>query len=156
MTVDNSLYTNTGGQSFTFQPSNNLGSFTAFYPVLPHGTPVPWLIAHGFPNNFAAAELSDPDGDGIPTWEEYRANTDPQDPNSKFVIRMPLTSDSDGQTQVIFSSSLNRVYRVDSSFDLINWQTVRDNIPGIGADITIPDTRFFPGLTQIFYRVAVY
>ncbi len=39
--VDNTIYTNTGNQSFTFE---NTGDFITIYPVLPYGTPVPWLI----------------------------------------------------------------------------------------------------------------
>jgi hypothetical protein len=45
---------------------------------------------------------------------------------------------------------------VDASSDLFNWQVVEDSITGTGASITVTDTRYLPGLTQIYYRVAVY
>jgi hypothetical protein len=150
--VDNTIYTNTGNQSFVFENTN---LFVVAYTNLPHGTPIPWLIAHGFNNNFAAAELSDPDSDGVLTWQEYQANTDPRDPNSKLVIT-GLDTGLDGRNQITFISSSNRTYRVDASTDLFNWQTVEDFVPGTGASITVTDTRYLPGLTQIYYRVAVY
>ncbi len=51
--VDNTVYTNTGNQSFVFE-SGNTNAFITVYPVLPYGTPVPWLIEYGFtnPNNW--------------------------------------------------------------------------------------------------------
>jgi hypothetical protein len=152
ITIDNTLYTNTGNQSFVFQNTNQ---FVVAYTNLPHGTPIPWLIDHGFTNNFAAAELSDPDGDGMLTWQEYQANTDPRDPNSKFMITGRDTA-LDGRNEVTFISSTSRTYRLDASTDLVNWQVVEDFIEGTGASMTIVDTRYLPGLTQIYYRVAVY
>lgn len=150
--IDNTIYTNTGNQSFVFENTN---SFVVTYTNLPHGTPIPWLLEHGFTSNFADAELSDPDGDGVPTWQEYQANTDPQDPNSKLLVT-GLDIGFDGRNQVTFISSTDRTYRVEASTDLFNWQLVEDFIPGTGSSITITDTRYLPGLTQIYYRVAVY
>jgi hypothetical protein len=154
ITIDNTIYTNTGNQSFVFQDTNQ-NQFVVTYTNLPHGTPIPWLIDHGFTNNFAAAELSDPDGDGVLTWQEYQANTDPRDPNSKFMIT-GLDTALDGRNEVTFISSTSRTYRLDASTDLVNWQVVQDFIDGTGASITVVDTRYLPGLTQIYYRVAVY
>jgi hypothetical protein len=45
---------------------------------------------------------------------------------------------------------------VQGSLDLLNWQVVQDNITGVGQDVTITDTRFLPGISNIFYRVLVY
>jgi hypothetical protein len=150
--VDNTLYTNTGNQSFVFENTNQ---FVVPYTNAPHGTPIPWLIAHGFTNNFTGAELSDPDGDGVLTWQEYVANTDPRDPNSMFIIT-GLDTDFAGRNEVTFISSINRTYRLEASTDLFNWQTVEDFIDGTGASITVTDMRYLPGVTQIYYRVAVY
>jgi hypothetical protein len=158
--IDNSIYTvPTNGPNFNLD--TNLNSFITPYPALPRGTPVPWLIAHGFspgqPDSYyIAAELMDADNDGALNWQEYRANTDPQDPTSKFFIRK-VTPLSDGRHQITFASALKRSYRVEASSALpTNWQTVQNNISGTGADITITDTRYLPGITALFYRVLVY
>jgi hypothetical protein len=152
LVVDNTVYTNTGGQRFVIENTN---AFLVPYPALPFGTPVPWLIAHGFPSNFAAAELSDPDADGVPTWQEYQANTDPQNPNSKLIVRA-LSRRLDGRWEITFSTALSRSYRAESSFDLLSWQPLLDTIQGTGADATILDDRYLPGTNSLYYRVTVY
>ena len=149
----------TNGPSFNLD--TNLASFITSYPALPYSTPVPWLIAHGFApgqpaSYYIAAELADSDNDGAPNWQEYRANTDPQDQTSKFFIRK-VTSLADGRHQITFTSALNRSYRLDSALSIpLDWNVLQDNITGTGADITITDTRYLPGVTSLLYRVLVY
>lgn len=150
--VDNTLYTNTGGQSFVI---SNANTFISAYTNLPYGTPIPWMLAHGIDKNFDTAELEDPDNDGVPTWQEYRANTDPQDLNSRFVVR-GLSNDIYGRYFVTFTTAVNRHYRVETSSDLVNWEVVEDAIVGTGADVTVLDRRYIPWITQVFYRVTVY
>jgi P pilus assembly chaperone PapD len=152
--VDNTIYTNTGGQSFVIE---NGSSLIKVYPVLPHGTPVPWLIAIGYvgSSSWVNAELADPDGDGAPNWQEYWANTKPKDKTSKFVIRN-VTRLLNGRFQITFSTSTNRTYRVEGSSDLINWDTVEDGIPGINQDVTVADARLIGNVDTVFYRVVVY
>ena len=152
--VDNTLYTNTGGQSFVFEDTN---SFTTVYPALPHGTPVPWLISHGYTNskNWVLAENLDPDGDGAPNWQEYAANTDPTDPASKFYIKN-VARGLDGRFQVTFTTSTNRTYRVEASTDLQIWEPVQDGIPAVNQDVTVTDARLIGIPDTIYYRVVVY
>jgi len=51
-----------------------------------NGTPYSWLAANGITSNQEANELLDPDNDGMPTWMEYQAGTDPNDSNSVFAV----------------------------------------------------------------------
>ena len=155
-TNDNTLYTNTGGQSFVFE-TNSL-SLISNFPALPFGTPIPWLITEGYPYtgqpNYYTNELDDPDHDGMPNWKEYRANTDPRNASSVFVVRRAVRQ-PDGRFQITFTTSTNRTYTLQSSTNLVNWQTVQSGIPGINADVTLTDTGILRGNT-IFYRAAVY
>ncbi|MGH7954238.1 MAG: hypothetical protein ACREFE_20275, partial [Limisphaerales bacterium] len=153
--VDNSLYTNTGNQSFT---NENFSDFITVYSAsnLPYGTPVPWLMEYGFTNNFAAAETNDSDGDGMLNWQEYVAGTNPTNASSVFSVRSLAPTGPFVEYQITFSTALNRTYRVEVSSDLQTWQTLQDGIAGTGGDVTITDTRNLAGATQTYYRVAVY
>lgn len=150
--VDNGVYP-TNGPSFQL---TNGTSFVETFAPLPHGTPVPWLIAHGITSDFANAELQDPDGDGVPTWSEYWAGTDPQDPGSKFAVQPPSATGLYGHYQIAFASAANRTYRVEASTDLQTWETIEDQIPGTGAEITVTDPRSPWNAPQMYYRVLVW
>lgn len=161
LAVDNSIYTNNGNQ---FLLITNLAAFATNYPVLPLGTPVPWLIQYGYPytgqTNYYTNELADPDHDGMQNWQEYRANTVPTNAASKLYITALSLSPDGIRYQVSFSTSQDRTYRLQSSIDLVNWQTVQDNIPGLGTPptnvvTTIVDTTYY-GTPEVYYRVMVY
>jgi hypothetical protein len=151
--VDNTIYTNTGGQSFVLE---NVAAFLVDLPVLPYGTPVPWLQEHGFTNDFEAAELGDPDGDGALTWQEYQAGTDPRDFNSKFMVESVAPTDAYGRYQITFTTALNRKYRLESSDDLVTWKSLVEDIEGTGNEVIVTDLRNPSEVKQVFYRVVVY
>ncbi len=156
ITVDNSIYTGipAGGQKFLFEPGNT-NNFVTSYPALPYGTPVPWLMANGITSNFAAAETNDFDGDRVLTWQEYRANTNPKDKNSRFAITS-MTTDFYGRYEITFTTASNRWYRAEASEDLVNWETLEDNIPGTGTPITVTDPQSPAVSTRMNYRVRVW
>ncbi len=151
--VDNDIYATTGGQSFFIE---NTAEFTSVYPALPYGTPVPWLTANGFTNDFVNAELSDPDGDGLLTWQEYRANTNPRDAASTFRVRSLVRLETSNWYEITFTTSLNRLYQLETSEDLLTWQILQTDIQGTGDDFTLIDGRAPPEETPVFYRVLVY
>ncbi|MCW5550993.1 MAG: immunoglobulin domain-containing protein [Verrucomicrobiae bacterium] len=151
--MDNDIYATTGGQSFIIE---NTDEFTTVYPALPYGTPVPWLMANGFTNDFVNAELSDPDGDGLLTWQEYRANTNPREAASTFLVRSLVRSETSGWYEITFTTSLNRLYQLETSEDLVTWQILQTDIQGTGDDFTVIDGRAPPEETPVFYRVLVY
>ncbi len=151
--VDNTLYADTGPQRLYIENSNQ---FSQPYPPLPLGTPVSWLLRHGFTNNLVQAETSDPDGDGMPTWLEYRADTDPRDALSvlrlQFIPAVPWVSFH----QVIFPTSPRRFYRVERSTDLENWEPIAADFPGTGGEVLVTDPRPPWTMPAAYYRVAVW
>ena len=153
--VDNSVYASMppSGQSFVMENTNQ---FITVYEVTLYGTPVPWLQTNGFTNNFAAAELSDPDGDGVPTWQEYWAGTNPRDKNSAFTVR-PVSGPTTGQPfQMRISTVVGRTYRVETATSFGSWSVLQDGIVGTGGLVTVTDNRNQAGVKAVFYRVAVY
>jgi hypothetical protein len=153
--VDNTIYTNTGNQSFVFENTN---AFITVYPVLPYGTPVPWLIDYGFTatNNWVADETNNVNGNGLLIWQDYAAGLNPTNTSSVFVVRNLSATGSPTRYQITFSTALNRTYRVDTSSNLLSWQTLQDGIAGTGGDVTVSDNHILSGTTPVFYRVAVY
>jgi Putative Ig domain/von Willebrand factor type A domain/Regulator of chromosome condensation (RCC1) repeat len=154
--VDNTIYTNTGGQSFS---NENFGDFITNYGVgpLPYGTPIPWLIEYGFtnPSDWVADETNLA-ANGMPIWQNYAAGLNPTNASSVFVVESLAPTGQYGHYQITFSTELNRTYRVEASSDLVHWTTLVDNIAGTGGDVTVTDPRISATMPQTYYRVAVY
>ncbi len=151
--LDNTIYTNTGNQSFIFENTN---AFIKFYPALPHGTPVPWLIGYGFTNAsaWASLETNDLNGNGLMIWQDYLAGLNPTNPASVFAIQNFAPAPPLGNYQITFPTAVNRTYRVDTSSDLVTWQVLQDGIVGTGSQAVITDPRSLSA--QTYYRVVVY
>ncbi len=108
-------------------------SFAAFFAadLAPLGTPVWWLAQYGLTNGgVAAAELADPDYDGLYTWQEYVTGTDPTNPAS--VLRMRGVS-SDGLTDTVkwLSSALAPGYNLlyNTNLTSLSWTIYSSGIP---------------------------
>ncbi len=155
LTIDNTIYTNTGNQNFNFENTNQ---FVTVYPALPHGTPVPWLIGYGFTNanNWAANETNDYNGNGLMVWQDYLAGLNPINTKSVFAISSVQPSGPYNQYDITFSTAINRTYRVEVSSDLVTWDTLADGIAGTGSDVTVTDDRLIADAKQMFYRIVVY
>ncbi len=94
-----------------------------------HDTPAWWLIRHGLPPNAIGEEFDE--GDGLPAWQEYVADTDPTNAASCFRI-LDATAPPSGS--LAFASRSNRLYRVQGC----------DNLPG-GAWSNVPGLDARPG-----------
>jgi hypothetical protein len=152
--LDNTIYTNTGNQRFVFENTN---AFIKVYPVLPHGTPVPWLIQYGFTNtNNWVANETNRGGNGLLIWQDYVAGLNPTNAGSVFKVLNVSPAGWPVGNQITFTTALNRTYRVDTSTNLLTWQTLQDGIAGTGGNVTVFDNRNLSGTTHTFYRVAVY
>jgi alpha-tubulin suppressor-like RCC1 family protein len=110
-----------------------------------NNTPKWWLyqMNTNWSANFDAAALGDQDGDGVPTWQEYIAGTDPQDQASRFLLG---ASQSNGQPMISFSTvptsaqyGLQRYYALESCTNLALpvWRGVSGltNVLGLGQTV---------------------
>jgi hypothetical protein len=155
-TVDNSIYTNIPptGQSFSLTNTNIF--VTVYAQTPPLGTPIPWLLSYGISNNFAAAELSDLNGNGLAVWQDYLAGLNPTNINSTFIVQ-PIGVPGSGLHEIIFNTVPERKYRIETAFSVDGpWSVLRDNIDGTGGNIIFVDTRDLISVRAVLYRVAVF
>ena len=76
-----------------------------------HDTPEWWLAEHGWTNDFDAAALADHEPDGVPTWQEYVADTDPRDSNSYLRITS-IQAEGSNAPVIQWRASTSRVYQI--------------------------------------------
>ncbi len=120
-----------------------------------HDVPQYWLDAY-YPGdtNYDALALDDDDVDGVLTWQEFIADTDPTDSNDVFRIHwvpdVPLATAD-------FTSSSNRTYTLIASSNLVEgvWNPVPGAGPRLGAGgaDSLQDTNDPP--IGWFYQVQV-
>jgi uncharacterized repeat protein (TIGR03803 family) len=147
--------------SYSVSVSNAFGAVVSSAAILtvhallaPLGTPVWWLTQHGLTTNRtpAQAEQDDSDGDGVPNWQEYLADTDPTNASSCFKI---LAISNLPPWTVYFGSSTARVYTLEGSTNLAlgnaGFHAIgTTNIFGLNQILELPGSST---KTQFFYRV---
>ncbi len=103
----------------------------AFAPNLTptHGVPEYWLAAHGWTQAFETAAETDADGDGMATWAEWRADTDPTDAASLLAIA-DMALDPDAGVLLTWIGGTSRTQVVQRA-DLPTgpWLPVYTNLP---------------------------
>ncbi len=146
--VDNTAYQATG-QSLKIE---NLGEVLSPLSALPRGTPISWLGRYGITTGLLLAEDADPDGDGIPTWQEYVTGTDPT--NRLSAHRLTDVETSEG-CRVTFNTDADRSYRLEYGERLGSWLPLRTNIAGTGARVTVHDPADVGLRPGRFYRLVM-
>ena len=120
-------------------------------PPAANGTPAWWLVQHGLPAN-AVGEGYD-EGDGIPAWQEYVADTNPTNAGSCFRI---TAASAPPPESLHFESSSNRVYGVRGCTNLLEgiWTPVAglEPRPGAGGDDVLQVSNANP---YQLYRLSV-
>ncbi|MCC6352306.1 MAG: SUMF1/EgtB/PvdO family nonheme iron enzyme [Verrucomicrobiae bacterium] len=101
---------------------------------------------------------ADCDGDGCLNGVEYRAGTDPRDPGSRFEVArwsmVPNPSGTGVTCTVRWNSVEGRLYRVERSLDLSQWDIVADQVqPTLPMNAVVEE--IVPAPAQAFYRVVV-
>jgi len=94
-----------------------------------NGTPEWWLANCGWTTDFDAAATNDQDGDLVPTWLEYWANTRPNDSNNYLGLEA-IGPSVDGTTTLSWICSSNVFYGIGFATDLVSgaFVTVTQNL----------------------------
>ena len=130
--------------------SSKMGSSQTSSNTAPLGTPLSWLQSNGYSNNYAVAELADPDSDGSLNWMEYVAGTNPKQSNSVFRIASLLITSNGGILN--FPTQTNRFYQVEYSESLNGWQPLGESVQGDGKVASINNTLI---ANSRYYRISV-
>jgi alpha-tubulin suppressor-like RCC1 family protein len=152
--------------AFTFTNVSADHSIIAHYAadLAANNTPKWWLYQANtnWASDFDAAALGDQDGDGVPTWQEYVAGTDPMDGSSAFSLNIAFAN---GQVLASFPTipataqyQLQRYYALDTSVSLAGaqaWQEVQGmtNVQGLGQTLVYTN---LPGASNSFFRGRVW
>jgi subtilisin family serine protease len=116
-----------------------------------HGVPEYWLAQYGLGDDFDVAAATDSDQDGMPTWAEWRADTDPTNPLSRLVVTA-LAPQPDGWS-LTWIGGQNRTQRVERADTPAGpWSAFYTNLP----PTAVTNTLLLPATAPAgFYRIAV-
>ena len=118
-----------------------------------HGTPEWWLAELGFTNDFAAAEETDLDEDGLLAWQEYRAGTRADDAASTLAFE-DIAPGAEG-TVLRWQSASNRFYSIGLGVGHPGayGQRLASNLPA-RPPVNVY-TAAVDGLTNAFFRIEL-
>ena len=116
-----------------------------------------WLMQHGL-TNFNVDVMADSDGDGMRTWQEYIAGTDPT--NRASVLQFTTIGAANGpQVVVRWSSESNRFYSLSRTTNQLGSAAAFLSVPGaLDLPATPPMnvyTDSVPGVVPCLYRIQV-
>jgi hypothetical protein len=117
-----------------------------------HGVPLYWLASHGFSGDFETAAESDADGDGMATWKEWYADTDPTNPLS--LLQCTALSRTNKVSVLTWIGGQSRTQCVEWAADLSSaWHGIFTNYPPTRTTNTLAVPS--PSETSSFYRVYI-
>lgn len=120
----------------------------------PANTPYSWLAQYGL-TNFNADAVADADGDGILTWQEYIAGTNPTNPAS--CLRITAGSATSQGTVIRWSSASNKLYSLSMTTNLFRYFSAVTGATNLPA--TPPENVYTNPVqdgTSAFYRISVH
>ena len=121
-------------------------------------TSIAWMQGSGLATNgtyptWDAVALADQDGDGVPTWAEFIAGTNPNDANSKLTIISQTISNGLPVLKWIGTTNAQAPYTIEWSSNLLSisaWTPAATNAQTEGTNIlTIPSAPFAPAFMRI-------
>lgn len=121
-------------------------------PLATNGVPIAWLQAFGFSGDYDAAALGDQDADGMFTWQEYYAGTNPTNAASVWILTARREQTA---TVLTWPSITNRLYTVTWSTNHNgSWLELARDLPPTPPQNNCLDTQH-NGAPAMFYRVSV-
>jgi|GEM_PF-140053 len=155
MSFDN----NSTSTNFTWDDLQAGGTLSATFTVQvttnPANAPYWWMAQYGL-TNFDADAAADTDRDGLTTWQEYTAGTNPTNPASAFRITA-TNMIVKGKTVIRWSSASNRFYNLSHTTNLMAPFTVLSGASNLPA--TPPEniyTSSVPTAGPTFYKISVH
>lgn len=124
--------------------------FAQFEPTVTanHGVPEYWLASYGWTSNFEAETETDHDGDGMVTWKEWYADTNPT--NARSLLTLTDIVKTNQSLTLTWIGGTTRTQIIDQASSLTTtWQAVYTNLPPtpITNLLSLPyspeDTRFY-------------
>ena len=128
-----------------------VATFTEQITADPANTPYWWLAQYGL-TNFTADAMLDADRDGLLTWQEYIAGTNPTNPASNF--RITGSSTTSQGTVIRWSSASNRTYDLSCTTNLLQPFSVLTGASNLPAT---PPENVYTNPVQggsAFYRIS--
>jgi hypothetical protein len=113
-----------------------------------------WLQQYGLPCD-GSADFTDPDGDRLNNWQEWRCGTDPT--NALSVLRLFPPDPAGSGVTLTWPSAVGRSYALECSTNLgasPAFFPLATNLPGQPGTTTFTDTNAIGPLPR-FYRVGV-
>ena len=113
-----------------------------------------WLQQYALRTDGSADSL-DTDGDGMTTWQEWRAGTNPT--NASSALRISSTSVAGAVATVRWQSAIDVTYTLERSINLFlqpAFLPVQSNTHGTGSAVTCQDTNA-PIVGRAFYRLSI-
>ena len=110
--------------------------------VTDYGVPLWWLVEHGLTSAPWQVEvIADHDNDKLITWQEYYADTDPNDPSSRLEIIGLYRENDQFKLKYIGGNCVTQFVQGYFDSSLI-WQTIMTNVPPttITNSVIIPNT----------------
>jgi hypothetical protein len=112
-----------------------------------------WLQQYNLPTD-GSVDFADDDADGMTTWQEWIAGTDPTDVSSLLQMYSATPTNNPAGVFVSWQSVGGKNYLLQRSSNLTVFQNVRSNIVGLVGITVYRDTNAV-GSGPFFYRTAV-
>lgn len=111
-----------------------------------NGLPDWWEIQNKLNPTIPEDNHYDNDNDDADNMFEYLSNTDPQSSSSVFRVTSIQYDSVQSKWKVVFTTSTNRIYRLEGSNNLTNylsWTSLTNDITGAGTNVTVWGTNYY-------------